>query len=481
MLGVALLQWGNDVHKVCFSALISTPNRNRASRPTVLRLSRCCRVHYLVFTRLLLIHSCRVVVAGELCAVSVRCAIPARLQQSAAMSALLSPKPAQLSTPTASGDSTTSAHSRGIIDRTRLSRYIIALCQWLTVHVVVCVCSVAPVASPAGLPASPSKASKRVVEAERRKADQMSAEVVRAVSLASARWSDCLLCLSSSLPLLQDNPYLLILQPPFLYDYLDSLTETLANLSSHNDDLQHVRSLLQRVYGSFIELGKFAKYQPAFYFDDPGSIKRFIRLMEQVSHRASDKALYPNILSLLTPTFSRVELYPMLQQHHILRCLLSFAANSWSPNQQTGAMLLAIIEEMTADEAMRAAIQREQAWERLCKLCWGREHGLTKELQQRGQQALQWAEADMPEDWRLGQDDDDEGPEDGNEDSSDLNSSSGSMDGTSEERLFSGSGGGSGSGSAAPPSLDTSSSSADISDLVANNELSAIEASAATV
>ena len=289
----------------------------------------------------------------------------------------------------------------------------------------------------ASIPPSPSKSSKRVLDADRRKADAMSAEVLRAQSLASARWSDCLLCLSSSLPLLQDNPYLLILQPPFLYDYLDSLTETLANLSSHGSDLQHVRSLLQRVYKSFIQLGKFAKYQPAFYFDDPPSIARFIRLMEQVSHRASDKALYPNILSLLTPTFSRTDLYPMLQQHHILRCLLSFAHNSWTPNAVTGAMLLAIIEEMTADAAMRAAIQQEAGWERLCKLCWGREHGLSRELQQRGQQALQWAEADMPEEWRMGSDEDDDAADDMDDGNNISNGGAGggSMDDGCDEQL----------------------------------------------
>ena len=333
---------------------------------------------------------------------------------------------------------------------------------------IICVCVLALYCSapspkgadlPSGsIPGSPSKASRKVVEADRRKADQMSAEVVRAQSLASARWSDCLLCLSSSLPLLQDNPYLLILQPPFLYDYLDSLTETLANLASHSDDLQHVRGLLQRVYKSFIDLGKFAKYQPAFYFDDPPSIKRFIRLMEQVSHRASDKALYPNILSLLTPTFSRPELYPMLQQHHILRCLLSFAANSWTPNAHTGAMLLAIIEEMTADESMRVAIQQEQGWERLCKLCWGREHGLSKDMQQRGQQALQWAEADMPEEWRMGADDDQEGAED-NDDSNTHSGGNDDFSNGGEEHYDAEMG----MGNAAPASLDTSNDAAEIS------------------
>ena len=236
-----------------------------------------------------------------------------------------------------------------------------------------------------------SSAQRKALEAlERRKAEQVAAEVVRAQSLASLRWSDCLQCLSSSLPLLADNPYLCILQPPFLYDYLDSLTETLANLSSHSDDLTVVRALLQSVYQSFIELGKFAKYQPSFYFDDAASLRRFIRLLEQVSHRQSDKALYPNILSLLTPTFSRTELYPLLHDLGLLRCLLAFTVNGWIPSPHTSSMLFAIVEEMTADESMRRHLQAEPGWERLCKLAWGREAGLSREQQQRGQQALQW-------------------------------------------------------------------------------------------
>ena len=121
----------------------------------------------------------------------------------------------------------------------------------------------------------------------------MNLEVVRAQSLASARWSDCLLCLEQSLPLLSCNPYLCILQPAFLYDYLDSLTETLANLTAHSDELQRVRRLLHRVYASFIDVGRFAKYQPAFFIDDPPAIKRFIRLMDQVAHKNSDKAVRP--------------------------------------------------------------------------------------------------------------------------------------------------------------------------------------------
>ena len=259
-----------------------------------------------------------------------------------------------------------------------------------------------------------SASQRRALEAaERRKAEQVSAEVARAQSLASARWNDCLQCLSSSLPLLSANPYLCILQPPFLYDYLDSLTETLANLSAHSADLHAVRALLQSVYASFVELGRFAKYQPAFFFDDPASLRRFMRLLEQVSHKNSDKALYPNILSLLTPTFSRVELYPLLAELGLLRCLLAFTVNGWIPSLHTSLMLFAIVEEMAGrDDAVRAALQQEPGWERLCKLCWGREAGLSKEQQQRGQQALAWAEPDLPDDWKAPHGAADDGDED---------------------------------------------------------------------
>ena len=282
----------------------------------------------------------------------------------------------------------------------------------------------------AGGSARPAAAStRRALDAvERRKAEQVEAEVVRAQSLASLRWSDCLQCLSSSLPLLADNPYLCILQPPFLYDYLDSLTETLANLHSHSSDLPVVRALLQAVYQSFIDLGKFAKYQPAFYFDDPHSLRRFMRLLEQVSHKSSDKALYPNILSLLTPTFQRPSLYPLLAELGLLRCLIAFAVNGWIPSTPTSLMLFAILEEMTADEGMRRSLQAEAGWERLCKLSWGREAGLSVEQQSRGQQALAWAEPELPDDWKVPatdtaedgeeEEEEEEGEEEGEEDDS---------------------------------------------------------------
>ena len=123
----------------------------------------------------------------------------------ALMSALSSPKVAQASTPKAitadaksARDDTTHSSPLWLLvpavvlaDRVGVS---------LSACVLVCWCvsvpspSAAVASSGASLPSSPSKSSKRAVEADRRKADQMSAEVVRAQSLASARWSDCLLC-----------------------------------------------------------------------------------------------------------------------------------------------------------------------------------------------------------------------------------------------------------------------------------------------
>jgi hypothetical protein len=38
------------------------------------------------------------------------------------------------------------------------------------------------------------------------------------------------------------------------------------------------------------------------------TIKRFARLLEQVAHKGTDKALFPNVLSLLGPSFAREEL-----------------------------------------------------------------------------------------------------------------------------------------------------------------------------
>jgi hypothetical protein len=64
----------------------------------------------------------------------------------------------------------------------------------------------------------------------------------RAHERAEQRWQDCLKCLKESVPRLQSNPWLVVLEPNFIHDYLDSLTETLANLSKHEEDLEVVGS-----------------------------------------------------------------------------------------------------------------------------------------------------------------------------------------------------------------------------------------------
>jgi len=125
----------------------------------------------------------------------------------------------------------------------------------------------------------------------------LDSEIKRARELSNKRWRDCLTCLQSSVPRLKGNPWLIILEPTFIHNYLDSLTEVLANLSKHEEDLDMVRGVLQDVYEAFVDVGRFAKYQPEFYIQNPYTIKRFVRLLEQVAHRGSDKALFPNVLS----------------------------------------------------------------------------------------------------------------------------------------------------------------------------------------
>lgn len=239
-------------------------------------------------------------------------------------------------------------------------------------------------------PSTSSKAQTAARRAELASRELIDLELNRATQLASARWTDCLACLSSSLPIISSNPYLLVLQPPFLYDYLDSLTETLANLHNHTSDLDTVRGILQQVYNSFIDLGRFAKYQPAFFFDDANSLKRFIRLLEQVTHKNSDKALYPNILSLLTPTLARPDIYPMLLQLKLLPCLFRFAQDRWIPANAALMIIAAILNEMSQSDLMREAMLKEPGFDRLCRMASGTEPGLTREQQYLIQQAVKW-------------------------------------------------------------------------------------------
>jgi hypothetical protein len=128
--------------------------------------------------------------------------------------------------------------------------------------------------------------------------------------LENKRWGECLHCLKVSGPALKLNPWRIVHEPEFIHAFLDALTEVLMNFAKHSseDDIAAVRSALQGVHGCFVDLGAFARHQPSFYISNPRTIRRFVRLLEQVGHRESDKALFPNVLSLLAPTFKQPQL-----------------------------------------------------------------------------------------------------------------------------------------------------------------------------
>lgn len=181
---------------------------------------------------------------------------------------------------------------------------------------------------------------------------------------------------------------LIILEPTFIHNYLDSLTETLANLSKHESDIDVVRRVLQDVYEAFVDVGRFAKYQPAFYITEPQTVKRFVRLLEQVAHRGSDKALFPNVLSLLGPTFEREELYDLLADAKIVHSLMSFVRTDWMPTPATLALLLAIIEQLSIHARLRSLFMQDPGYEKLQNLAYGFTDGFSKEQQIQAQQAL---------------------------------------------------------------------------------------------
>jgi hypothetical protein len=231
-------------------------------------------------------------------------------------------------------------------------------------------------------------ALKQQQEDDRKQAAHDEEEQKRAAERENQRWKDCLKCLQLSVARLRDNPWLLTLEPSFIHDYLDSLTETLANLSKHEDDLDKVRVVLQDVYEGFVDMGKFAKGQPAFFISRLATIKRFVRLLEQVAHRGSDKALFPNVLCLLSPTFDRPELYDLLADAHIVNSLMSFARTEWMPTPSTLALLLVIFSKLSASEGLRMLFMDDPGWDKLVALTWGKNPGFTEEQQLTAQNAL---------------------------------------------------------------------------------------------
>lgn len=232
------------------------------------------------------------------------------------------------------------------------------------------------------------KTEKGAAEIEKKKQEALDAEMKRVRELSNHRWKDCLTCLQESVPRLKSNPWLIVLEPNFIHNYLDSLTETLVNLSRHEDDLEMVRGILQDVYEAFVDIGRFAKYQPAFFIENPWTIKRFVRLLEQVAHRGSDKALFPNVLSLLGPTFEREELYEILSEAKIVHSLMSFVRTGWMPSPATLALLLAIIEQLSSSPLLRELFMEDPGFPKLQSMAFGMTEGFTRDQQAQAQQAL---------------------------------------------------------------------------------------------
>ncbi len=241
-------------------------------------------------------------------------------------------------------------------------------------------------------------------EAQRKKQEQIDAELNRARELASRRWFECLECLKNSVAPLKSNPWRIILEPQFIHDYLDALTETLANLSKHEEDIELVRRVLQEVYEAFVDVGRFAKFQPAFFIQNPQTIKRFVRLLEQVAHRGSDKALFPNVLSLLGPTFEREELYELLADARIVHSLMSFVRTEWMPTPATLSLLLAIIEQLSSSDRLRSLFQEDPGFPKLQALAFGLVEGFTKEQQTQAQQALALYPTPLDQEGAIGED-----------------------------------------------------------------------------
>lgn len=247
-------------------------------------------------------------------------------------------------------------------------------------------------APPAEAPKSAGKkkpGGKVQAEEEAKAKARAEEEEARARERENQRWCDCLEYLRTSVPQLRENPWLIILEPDFIHDYLDSLTETLANLSKHENDLDQVRVVLQDVYEGFVDIGKFAKYQPSFFISSPATVKRFVRLLEQVAHRGSDRALFPNVLCLLGPTFDRPELYDLLADAQIVNSLMSFARSDWLPTPSTLKHLLVIFKKLCASPRMRSLFMEDAGFEKFQSLADGFVEGFNKDHQQLAKEVLE--------------------------------------------------------------------------------------------
>lgn len=247
----------------------------------------------------------------------------------------------------------------------------------------------APLAAGASAPAPlEKKVAKKKLEELKKLQEQAEAEAKKKAEEEERKWKAALETLRDFSPKFRHNPWIMIMEPALMHNYLDSLTDVLANLAKHEADLDNVRVILQSVFEGFVDVGRFAKHQPAFYISNPLTIKRVIRLLDQVGHRGSDKALFPTVLSLLGPTFARYDVYDLLADANVAHSLLSFARTDWMPNPATLNLLLKIIEKLSSFPRLLNDFVEDAGYDKLQMLAHGEISGFNKKQQSAAQSAL---------------------------------------------------------------------------------------------
>lgn len=246
-------------------------------------------------------------------------------------------------------------------------------------------------------PPKPKKLTKRQLqklkeEQKRLKAQRANEEKARAAQRSQQRWDDCVECLREIAPVFREDPWLLILEPPMIHAYLDSLSEVTAKIKEHQGDenFAQVTDVLREVFETFVDAGEFVQYQPAFYIEDPQTIKRLVKVLGQVSDSRTDKALFPNVLQMFGPTFARPELYDLLANSNIVHWMLTFARSdqNWIPGPKTLVMLLKYLAELSQDETMMKVISETEGFDRLKALTLGTTPGFSEEQQDMAKKLL---------------------------------------------------------------------------------------------
>lgn len=235
----------------------------------------------------------------------------------------------------------------------------------------------------------PNKAAlKKLQEEQKRAADKAEEERKKKEDIENEKWRTGLDFMKDTMPKLRANPWIMIHQPDVINDFLEIVIDTLSNLSKHEADLDKVKKVLQEVYEGMLDIGKFARNMPGFYISHPKSLRRFVRLLEQVAHKGSDKALYPNILHLLTPTFERVHFHEYLAEIRIVTPLMSFARAVWTPTPATLNLLLTIYKTLAVTPKIREMMMEDPGFERLQQLSIGVIPEFTRDQQDWAQLAL---------------------------------------------------------------------------------------------